>query len=61
MKKKYIKSFEIWKESSNSTCDFWKASGFIKNKFYIVESGFLFTPKKEIVNILKNKIREKAI
>lgn len=61
MTKTYIRNFEIWKSSRNATCDFWKASGFVKNNFYIVESGFLYTPKKEIEKILKNKIREKAI
>lgn len=38
----------------------WKASGWVKNKFYIVDGLFLSFSKRQIERSLKNKILAKA-
>lgn len=38
----------------------WKASGWVKNQFYIVDGMFLYSTKRQIERSLKNKILEKA-
>lgn len=38
----------------------WKASGWVKNEFYIVDGMFLYYTKRQIERELKNKILTKA-
>ena len=57
---KNVFDFEMY--FKNRTCfgDFWKGCGWIKGKFYIVDSLFLGYSKKDIEKALKDLIREKA-
>lgn len=57
MKKRKVFDFKMWRESSNSSVDVWKGSGWVKNEFFIVDFLCNGYTKKEISRMLKEKIR----
>lgn len=55
-----VNDFSYWLDYSNSTCDVYKAYGYIKGECFCVRYGFSGYSKKDIIKVLKDLIRVEA-
>lgn len=52
--------FNYWLDYRNSTCDVYKAYGYIKGECFCVRYGFNGYSKRGIIKVLKDLIRVEA-
>lgn len=57
---KKVFDFNYWLDCSNSTCDVYKACGYIQGKCFDVKGGFSGYSQKDIIKKLKDLIKVEA-